>query len=89
MIINQFRWIEWNIQHILRHNVETYEVEYVAFDDNPWFRKNKDDSYIMYGVAEGRYIFVVFTIENAESFVITARDMTETEKKLYKKRGKK
>jgi len=85
----EFRWIEWNIQHIARHGVEPEEVEEVILTGVT--RKGRENTLLAMGpTSEGRLLFVVYKKEGNRVFVITARDMTENEKKSWRKRyGKK
>ena len=39
MEISDFQWDEDNMAHIARHPVYPDEVEELAFDDEPWIRK--------------------------------------------------
>lgn len=86
-------WFEWdnnNIEHIARHHISTDEVEDVAFDDEPWIRKGRQGTRYMLGyTVAGRYLFIVYVLKGKGiARVITARDMDEKTRKLYKKRGK-
>jgi uncharacterized DUF497 family protein len=86
-------WFEWddnNIEHIARHNVTPDEVEDIAFDDEPWIRKGREGTRYMLGyTVAGRYLFTVYTLTSkGVARVITAMDMDEKTRKLYRKRGK-
>lgn len=86
-------WFEWdnnNIEHIARHNVKADEVEDVAFDDEPWIRKGrKGTRYMLDYTVAGRYLFIVYVLRSGGiARVITAMDMDEKTRKLYKKRSK-
>ena len=90
MEVREFEWDDRNIEHIARHNVLPDEVEDVAFDDEPWIRKGRKGTRYMLGYTiGGRYLFIVYSLKNKGiERVITAMDMDEKTKKLYKKRGK-
>ncbi len=90
MEIAEFEWDENNIDHIARHKVSPDEVEDVAFDDKPWIKKGRKGTRYMLGYSvAGRYLFVVYVLKgNGLARVITAMDMDEQTKKLYKRRGK-
>lgn len=90
MTFKGFEWDERNIDHILRHNVFPEEVEEVCMN-KPYVRKTRDERYIVYGISDnGRYVFVVGVSKGKGLFrTITARDLTEKEKSLYKRRKKK
>lgn len=90
MEITEFEWDENNIQHIAKHNVSPDEIEDVAFDDEPWIKKGREGTRYMLGyTVGGRYLFVVYILKGKGiARVITAMDMDEKTKKLYKRRGK-
>ena len=89
MEIREFEWNDRNTEHIARHNVSPDEVEDVAFDDEPWIRKGRRGSRYMLGYTiGGRYLFIVYSLKSTGiARVITAMDMDEKTRKLYKKRG--
>ena len=88
MEISDFQWDEDNVEHIARHNVHPGEVEELAFDDEPWIRKGSGGTRYMLGYTiSGRYLFVVYAPkEKGISRVITAIDMDEKSRRLYRKR---
>lgn len=90
MEITWFEWDNSNIEHIARHNISPDEVEDVAFDDEPWIKKGREGTRYMLGcTVAGRYLFTVYISKGKGiARVITAMDMDEKTKKLYKKRGK-
>ena len=82
---DRFEWDDVNIDHIARHNVTPDEVEEI-FDGPRYIVRSQQGLYNAYGrTASGRYLFCVFVeARDGESVrIITARDMTETERKLY------
>lgn len=87
MLFNIFEWDEENIEHIFRHNVIPDEVE-EACVNKPYVRKGPNNRYLVYGISDsGRYIFIVGINKGKGIFrTITARDMTEREKSLYRRR---
>ena len=83
-----FEWDDENIGHIAYHNVEVDEAEAVI-DRRPLVLRTRDERYLAYGQAdEGRYLLVVFVRKTGRVRVITARDLTEGEKKRLKRRRK-
>jgi uncharacterized DUF497 family protein len=90
MEISEFEWNDRNTEHIARHDVSPDEVEDVAFDDEPWIRKGRRGTRYMLGYTiSGRYLFIVYTLKNKGiARAITAMDMDEKTRRLYKKRGK-
>lgn len=87
MQIDSFDWNKWNIEHIARHSVTPDEVEETA-DNRPLIYKGRGGSFLLLGRADsGRFLFVVFKyLGEKQAKVITARDMSEKEKRLYKRR---
>lgn len=85
-------WTEWSIQHIARHGVKTFEVEGCLFDDEPIVMRSqqkKQDRYIVLcQCPHGRYLLVVISKPDNQGYVrvITARDMTKRERRLYEER---
>lgn len=90
MEIVNFEWDEGNISHIGYHSVWPDEVEEVAFDDKPWIKKGRQGTrYLLGHTVGGRYLFVVYSLKvSGLARVITAMDMDDTTKRLYKKKGK-
>ena len=88
MEIIDFEWDEQIVMHISRHSVFPDEVEELAFDDEPWIRKGRGRTRYMLGyTVSGRYLFVVYTLKGkGTARVITAMDMDNKSRRLYKKR---
>ncbi len=84
-----FDWDDENIGHIARHHVEPDEAEAVL-DNRPLILRTDDDKYLAYGPTdEGRLLLVVFVRHPGPLIrVITCRDLTEPEKKRYRRRRK-
>jgi uncharacterized DUF497 family protein len=82
-----FWWDEINIEHIADHGIEPFEAE-EAVDNRPLIMRAGEGKYIAYGQTDaGRYLVVVFALKDEQRLrVITARDMTQAEKR--KVRGK-
>lgn len=88
MYIRGFDWNRTNKEHIARHGISSYEVEEAILFGKPFYQRSRDDRYVAYSVTDnGRYLFIVFVIKGGGRIrVITARNMTEKEKRYYKKR---
>ena len=89
--IRGFVWADENVAHIARHAVSPDEVEEVLVAD-PLVLRGADDRYLAYGRTENdRWLFAVYvTRPHGRVRVLTARDMTESEQRLYrrKRRGR-
>jgi uncharacterized DUF497 family protein len=87
LYIGRLLWDEYRVEHIAQHDVEPDEVWEVCLDPLHLAHKESRQRYRLYGqTADGRYLFVV--LEHIESTVykpITARDMTEGEKRGYRR----
>jgi uncharacterized DUF497 family protein len=82
----EFRWNDWNIDHIGGHGVWPEEAEWVVDHYRPC-RAGKD-KYLTRGQTQaGRYLQVAFVIDPDDAvFVIHARDLTEREKQAFRRR---
>jgi len=90
MKISEFEWDDVNIEHLARHRISPDEIEDVAFDDDPWVKSGRGATRYMLGYTiGGRYLFVVYILKGkGKARVITAMDMDEKTRRLYKRRGK-
>ncbi len=85
MKVQRFDWDSRNVEHIGRHEVSPEEAEDV-FDHDPVFRKGRSGFHTVYGrTGAGRYLFVVYVRKPGAIRIITARDMTLTEKRYYRR----
>ena len=80
-------WDEDSIDHIWRHHVEPEEVE-ETLEGRYTFQRGRGRAYYILGRSgSGRYLFVVLARKPSGNYrVVTARDMTSTERRLL--RGK-
>jgi uncharacterized protein len=84
-----FEWDEQNLEHIARHDVDPDEAE-AAIDNYPLILRTAENKYLAYGQTdEGRFLLIVFIRKPGPLVrVITARELTEGEKKQYRRRRK-
>lgn len=83
-----FRWDDWNEDHIAGHNVSPEEAEYVVdHRRRPYPRELADAKFMVRGqTAAGYWLQVIYIIEeDGVAFVIHARPLTENEKKRERK----
>ena len=88
----QFRWIDWNRDHIAEHGVEPEEAEMVVRSARPPFPEEiEDDKWIIKGRGiGGRFLQVIYLLDADDTiFVIHARPLTEREKKQLRRRWRK
>jgi uncharacterized DUF497 family protein len=89
MKIENITWDEDAADHISRHAVSPEEVEEVLFNDSdlPLIMRGKENRYLAFGKTNaGRFLLVVLIIANRKTRIITARDMTDREKKFYRRK---
>lgn len=89
MKIEKITWDQDTVDHISRQAVSPEEVEEVLFNDSdsPQIMRGKENRYLAYGrTSAGRYLFIVLMIANRKTRIITARDMTDREKKYYQRK---
>ena len=83
----KLEWDEWNVNHIAKHNVSRREVEEAVRDPIAKMRKISKNRYALVGSAWGRILTVFLDLrENMRYYVVTARDSTAKEKKIYKRK---
>lgn len=84
MVDYEFWWDDHNTDHIANHGVEPYEAEEVVVND-PWIKRVGEGKYLAYGQTDaGRYLLVVFSPKESRRLrIVTARDMTASEKRHY------
>jgi len=83
----EFEWDEGNEEHIARHNISSEEVEEV-FRSRIHLLHSRLGRYAALGQTEvGRYLFCVFERKGQGLIrVLTAREMEDSERKLYKRK---
>ncbi|RJS69924.1 BrnT family toxin [Methanophagales archaeon] len=84
------QWDRRSLDHISKHEISEKEVERAVNGRiliRNTSRKGKKLKEVI-GESHGRILFIVLELYGDKYRVITARDATQTEKKLYKIRGK-
>jgi uncharacterized DUF497 family protein len=87
----EFRWNEWNIDHIAAHGVDVLEAEYVVCRARrPYPQAREDDKWRVVGRGRGgRWLQVIFIFDPEDVvFVIHARPLTDREKRRERKRDR-
>ena len=88
MKIREFVWPEDRIDHIARHGVSPDEVEEACFG-NAFVQRAKSEGaspvyYVLGQTAAGRYLFcVVIQFPDGKGYPVTARPMSDNEKRRY------
>ena len=88
MKIEKISWDQETVDHISNHLVSPEEVEELLFNgvDIPLMMRGREGRYLAYGKTQGGLLFVVWASKYKKTKIITARDMTEKEKRFYKRR---
>ncbi len=83
-------WTEESEAHIARHGVTTYEVEETIYTRPRWVAAGSDETRLIFGqTSAGRYLFVVVAEGvDGRDFIVTARDMTDNEKRTFRAKGR-
>jgi uncharacterized DUF497 family protein len=89
MVMTLFDWDEANVEHIAAHDVEPYEAEEVLDDlDRVSFDTHgKGVKGVIGKTEDGRIMVVIYILRNGGYRVITARNSTNSEKRIYRRRG--
>jgi uncharacterized protein len=87
MFISRLEWDDYRVEHVAQHGVEPHEVWEVCEDALHLAHREGRNRYRVYGqTEEGRYLFVVLMqVEGSVFKPITARDMTDGEKRNYRR----
>jgi uncharacterized DUF497 family protein len=89
MRIDELLWPRDRIEHIARHAVTPAEVEQVCFGQ-PLVQRAKSYGenlvyYVLGQTEAGRYVFaVVIQFPDGKGYPVTARQMTDKEKRRYR-----
>lgn len=87
----EFRWNDWNIEHVAKHGIDTDEAEQVVAQARaPYPLSRSDDKYLVWGPGRAdRLLQVVFVLDDDWTvFVIHARQLTNAEKQRFRRRRK-
>ncbi len=87
MYISELDWDDYRIEHIAKHDVEPAEVWEACEDPFHLARRQGRNRYRLYGQSrDGRYLFAILEhIEDSVYKPITARDMTDREKRSFRR----
>lgn len=84
----EFRWNEWNEEHIAEKGVTPSEAELVVRGaTRPYPKRIEDDKWLVWGRGQGgRLLQVIFVLDDDDCiFVIHARPLTNREKRRYRR----
>ncbi len=88
MGISEFVWSDERVDHIARHGITPEEFEEICFGKALVLRGRSEGQnpvyYVLGETDAGRYLFcVVIQFPNGKGYPVTARPMTEREKRRY------
>ena len=80
----------WSVEHLARHGVTLDEVREAVLARPHYEQRGRRGTQIVYGrTAAGRHLFVVLSDDgNGRAFVITARDMEDQERRLFRRKAR-
>ncbi|MBA2692936.1 MAG: BrnT family toxin [Rubrobacter sp.] len=82
-----FDWDEDNIEHIVRHGVDTWEAEDAVWDPGRVpFPAHGGRAGVIGATEDGRILVVVMERGGGTTRVVTARDASKNEKRSYRRR---
>jgi len=88
MTIRELIWPHDRVEHIAKHGVQPHEVEEVCFGDPLVLRGRTEGAnpvyYVLGQTSAERYLFcVVIQFPDGKGYPVTARPMTENERKRF------
>lgn len=82
-------WDEWNIEHIKKHTVTKEEVEEACKSKTVKSKSYLGRQIILGKTKIGRLLTIVVSFEKQqEPYVVSARDMSKKERRLYHEKTK-
>ena len=84
----EFRWNDWNIEHIEKHGVLPEEAESVVRNARqPFPRKIEEDKWFVWGRGRGdRFLQVIYLLDDDGTvYVIHARPLDQKEKRRLRR----
>jgi hypothetical protein len=89
VVFKAVRDSDWSAGHIAVHGVTLDDVREAILERPYWAVPGRDGTTLVYGCTyAGRYLLVVAIAEGDEAFIVTARDMTEEEKKTFRRKAR-
>jgi uncharacterized protein len=89
VVFKAIRDSDWSANHIATHGVTLDEVREAILERPYWSVPGRDGTTLVYGrTRAGRYLLVVAIAQGEEAFIVTARDMTDAEKKTFRRKAR-
>ena len=88
-MFGEISWTEDSETHIARHNITPYEVEQALYTRPRLAVPGRESTTEVLGITTaGRHLLVVVTeAADGRDYIITARDMTTTERHTFRAKG--
>lgn len=81
-------WDKWNLEHIKKHNVSKYEVEIFFKNKNLLVESYKGRLIIIGKTKRGRLLTTILSFEKQkDAYIVSARDSSKKERKIYDKQS--
>jgi uncharacterized protein len=88
-VFKDVRDSDWSAGHIAAHGVTLDEVREAILERPYWSVPGRESTTLVYGrTSAGRYLLVVALDEGGQAFIVTARDMTDAEKKTFRRKAR-
>lgn len=86
--MRELSWNDENEAHIARHGITPPEVRDVVLDPSHIETSGRDGTRLLFGTTEtGRYLLVVLSeATDGRDYIVTARDLTATERRQFQQR---
>lgn len=88
--MREIRWTDDSEDHIARHDVSPAEVEEVVYMRPRLIDPGRNDTELVFGrTVAGRYVLVVLAeAEDGRSTIVTAREMTDSDRRRFHQRAR-
>ena len=89
VVFGEIRWTEDSEAHIARHNITPYEVEQALYTHPRLAVPGRENTTEVLGTTTaGRHLLVVVTeAADGRDYIITAREMSPTERRTFRAKG--
>ncbi len=83
-------WTEESEDHIARHGVTPEEVQEALYTRPRWITPGRSRTTLVFAMTEaGRYLLVVIAPAlDGGVYVVTARDLTDSERRTFRRKGR-
>src|SRR5260370_24175337 len=86
VVLSAVRDSDWSADHIAAHGGTLDEVREAILEHPYWSVPGRDGTTLIYGRTYAfRHLLVVALAEGEEAFIVTARDMTAAEHKIFRR----